>query len=111
MNHLKNKVHVAIESLFYFSNEFPKGDLQDLFRQAHNRSKLEQHKSLAQFIQDATQIVKEEIQELSMELQHLFKPFESVLTWAEDHELREGALSGAVDGVLLIVAQISTFIG
>nr|P0CU67.1 RecName: Full=Atrochrysone carboxylic acid synthase; Short=ACAS; AltName: Full=Cladofulvin biosynthesis cluster protein G; AltName: Full=Non-reducing polyketide synthase claG [Fulvia fulva] len=110
-NHLENKVHAATESLFYFSNEFPKRDLQDLFRQAHTRSKLAQHKCLAQFIQDATQTVKQEIQGLSMKLQHLFKPLESVLTWAEDHELREGALSGAIDGVLLIVAQMTTLIG
>ncbi|ETI19899.1 hypothetical protein G647_08914 [Cladophialophora carrionii CBS 160.54] len=97
--------------LLYFSNEFPKEDLQHLFRCLHNHSKDRRHTILAQFIHEATLAIKDEIRHLSTELKQLIPPFDSILTWAENTELREGLICGAVDGVLLTVVQLAIYIG
>ena len=97
--------------LLYFSNEFPKDDLQDLLRRLHNHSKDKRHTALAQFINEATWAVKDEIRRLPTELKQLIPPFGTVLSWAENTELREGPICGAVDGVLLVVLQLATYIG
>ncbi|KAF2178414.1 putative polyketide synthase [Zopfia rhizophila CBS 207.26] len=97
--------------LVYFSNELPRDDLQDLFRRLHNHSKDKRHPILAQFINEATWAVKDEVWRLPTELKQLIPPFETVLSWAENTELREGLICGAVDGVLLVVIQLATYIG
>lgn len=95
----------------YFSNEFPKGELQNIFRQVHNYSKDRRYRPLADFIQEATIVAKEEIQNLPAEARALFPAFDSILSWSGNSKLREGLLCGAVDGALLVVAQISIYIG
>lgn len=97
--------------LVYFSNEYPKEDLQDLFRRLHNHSKDKHHPVLAQFINEATWAVKDEIRRLPTEQRQIIPPFETVLSWAENSELQKGQICGAVDGVLLIVVQLATYIG
>ncbi|KAH8701023.1 putative polyketide synthase [Talaromyces proteolyticus] len=97
--------------LIYFSNEFPRDDLQDLFRRIHNQSKDKSHSILAQFIKEATLAIKDEIRHLPTELKQIIPPFDTLLSWAEDNELREGSMCGAVDGVLLIVVQLAAYIG
>lgn len=97
--------------LLYFGNEFPKDDLQSLFRRLHNHSKDKSHPSLAHFIEEATCAIKDEIRRLPTELRQSIPPFESLLSWAEETELREGMLCGAVDGVLLVIAQMAAIIG
>lgn len=97
--------------IIYFSNEFPRDDLQGVLRKLHNHSKDRRHTVLAQFIADATRSVKEEIRTLPKALKACFKPFSTLFQWAEDTELREGPLNGAVDGVLLSVLQLATYIG
>lgn len=94
----------------YFSNEFPKEDLQDLFRRLHNHSKDTHHPLLARFIHEATLAVKDEVRRLPTELKQLIPPFETLFSWVENTELREGLICGAVDGVLLIVVQLATYI-
>ena len=96
--------------VIYFTNEFPKEDLTDIYRILHNQSKDNRHRLLAQFIFDATKAVKSEISQLPSSLRQLIPPFETLFDWAENLELRDGLLCGAVDGVLLILAQISTYI-
>ena len=97
--------------LVYFSNEFPRDDLQDLFRGLHNHSKDNRHSILAQFIIETTWAIKDEVRRLPTELKQLIPPFETILNWAENTELREGLICGAVDGVLLVVIQLATYIG
>ncbi|KUJ11670.1 putative polyketide synthase [Mollisia scopiformis] len=97
--------------LVYFSNEFPREDLQDLFRRLNNHSKDRHHPVLARFISEVTWAVKDEIRRLPTELKQLFSPFDTVFSWADDTKLRDGLLCGAVDGVLLIVVQLATYIG
>ena len=96
--------------LIYFSNEFPKEDLQSIFRQVHSLSKDRSHPLLARFLTEATIAVKEEIARLPSKHRQLFSPFESLLAWAEDTDLRTGILCGAVDGVLLVLTQVAAYI-
>lgn len=95
----------------YFSNEFPREDLQTLFRHLHNHSKNETHVALGRFLHEATAVVKDEIRDLPAGLQHLIPTFDTVLSWADDPTLREGRLCGAIDGVLLTVLQLALYIG
>lgn len=97
--------------VIYFGNELPKEDLQDVFRKLHLHSKDRRHPLLARFIAESTQAIKEEARRLPSDLKHIIPPFDTVLTWAEHNDLREGPLCGAVDGVLLTIAQIGTYIG
>lgn len=97
--------------LIYFSNEFPRDNLQNLFRRLHNHSKDKHHHILARFISEATGAVKDEVRQLPPELKQLIPPFETILSWAENVELREGLICGAVDGVLLVVVQLAAYIG
>ncbi|KID65403.1 Non-reducing polyketide synthase [Metarhizium brunneum] len=98
-------------NFIYFSNEFPKGDLQDLLRLLHSHSKDKHHPVLAQFIDEATRAVKDEVRALPSELKDLIPSFTTILSWAEDGGLREGLICGAVDGVLLVVVQLAAYIG
>ncbi|KAL9079974.1 MAG: hypothetical protein Q9157_001171 [Trypethelium eluteriae] len=97
--------------LLFFSNEFPRDDLQDLFRRLHSHSKDKHHLILARFINEATWAIKDEVRRLPTELKRLIPPFETILSWAEDTGLREGLICGAVDGVLLVMVQLATYIG
>jgi monodictyphenone polyketide synthase len=106
-----SEVGLSKMAILYFSNEFPRENLQDIFRLLHNHSKDRRHPLLAHFINEATFAVKNEIQKLPTQVKQLIPPFATLLSWAEKTELREGLLCGAVDGVLLIVAQLATYIG
>ncbi|RMZ83617.1 hypothetical protein DV738_g925, partial [Chaetothyriales sp. CBS 135597] len=97
--------------LIYFSNEFPKEDLRDVFRLLHNHSKNARNTLLAQFLTEATRAVKDEVRRLPSELKQLIPPFQTLLSWVENTELREGLLCGSIDGVLLVIAQIGSYIG
>jgi monodictyphenone polyketide synthase len=95
----------------YFGNELPAEDLQDVFRRLHLHSKNAEHSLLASFISTSTQAIKEEVKLLPSETRKYIPPFDSILSWAEYTELRDGILCGAIGGVLLVVAQIATYIG
>ena len=95
----------------YFSNEFPHDDLQDLFRHLHNHSKAARHSILANFINETNLALHDEVRRLPTALKALIPPFETVFTLADDAELRKGPLSGSVDGILLCVVELATFIG
>lgn len=97
--------------LVYFSNDFSKDDLLDVFRRLHNHSKDKHFPILAQFIYEATWAIKDEVRQLPTELKQLIPPFNTLLAWAENPELREGLICGAVDGVLLVVVQLAAYIG
>lgn len=98
-------------TLAYFSNEFPPDDLQDLTRRLHNHSKDKRYHVLARFLDETTAALRSEIRDLPTELRSLLPPFESILDLVDYPELREGPLSGSIDGVLLSVIQLATFIG
>ena len=61
--------------LVYFSNDFPKDDLPDVFRRLHNHGKDKHFPILAQFIHEATWAIKDEVRQLPTELKQLIPPF------------------------------------
>ncbi|KAI9376384.1 hypothetical protein BJX61DRAFT_392728 [Aspergillus egyptiacus] len=97
--------------LLYFSNEFPKDDLQGLFRRLHNHTKDRQHSILARFVDETTLAIRDEVRQLPTSVKSLVPAFETVLNLADYPELRKGPLSGSLDGVLLCVLEIATLIG
>ncbi|KAL5341617.1 hypothetical protein BJX70DRAFT_405821 [Aspergillus crustosus] len=97
--------------LLYFSNEYPKDDLQGLYRGLHNHSKDRQHPILARFIDETTRVVHDEVRRLPISVKALVPAFESVLNLVDYPELRKGPLGGSLDGVLLCVLEIATLIG
>lgn len=97
-------------NLIYFSNEFPSDDLSYLLRRLHNHSKHRKHPILGRFLNEATRALREEVSQLRAELAHLVPTFESVTTLAGESELRKGPLCGSIDGVLLCVLQLGTYI-
>jgi monodictyphenone polyketide synthase len=98
-------------TLGYFSNEFPHDDLKDLSRQLYNHSKDRRHPLLARLIDEVTLALRDEVRSLPATLRRLVPPFETVFTLIDYAELRSGPLGGSVDGVLLCVVQLATFIG
>ena len=97
--------------LVYFSNEFPQDDLQHLFRRLYVHSKDKRHTLLAQFIDEATLAIRDEVSRLPATWKALFPPFQTIFDLADDAELRKGALCGSIDGLLLCAVQLATFIG
>lgn len=97
--------------LIHFSNEFPHDDLQGLFRRLHNHSKDRRHPILTKFIDEATLAIRDEVRRLPAELKELIPPFETILNFADQSELRKGPLCGSVDGLLLCVVELATYIG
>ena len=97
--------------VIYFGNEFPPDDLQYLFRRFHIHNQNKQHSLLAQFIDRATSVVREEVRHLPAELKKLLPPFRTIFDLADDAELRRGPLCGSIDGVLLCLVQLASFIG
>ena len=98
-------------NLIYFSNEFPSEDLSSLFARLRNSSKRHNHPVLGRFLDEATQALREEVGSLRAELSQLVPAFESVTSLAANLELRKGPLCGSIDGVLLCVLQLATYIG
>ncbi|KAF3058488.1 Conidial yellow pigment biosynthesis polyketide synthase [Daldinia childiae] len=69
------------------------------------------HSVLARFIQEATSAVAEEVRFLSADVRALVPPFESVLNLASLSDTHKGPLGGAIEGVLLCVAELASLIG
>ncbi|KAL8906239.1 MAG: hypothetical protein Q9207_002161 [Kuettlingeria erythrocarpa] len=97
--------------LVHFSNEFPNDDLKDLYRRLHTHSKDKKHLILAAFLDEATSAVKEEVQRLPRSLKDLIPTFETILNFVDHPKLRQGPLGGSVEGILLCVLEIATFVG
>lgn len=97
--------------LAYFSNEFPKDDLQGLMRQLHTHSRDRRHPILAQFLDEATLAIREEVRQLPVPLRALIPPFETILNFSDFTALRTGPLCGSIDGILLCTVELGTFIG
>ncbi|KAI1810485.1 ketoacyl-synt-domain-containing protein [Poronia punctata] len=97
--------------VLYFSNEHPHGEIQHFFRKLHTHSKDRNHPTLARFIDEATIAIRDEVRQLPAFLRDLIPHFESILNFGDWTELRNGPFSGAIDGVLLCIAEIGSLIG
>ncbi|KAI3545136.1 beta-ketoacyl synthase domain-containing protein [Colletotrichum abscissum] len=95
--------------LIFFSNEFPPAESQTL-RRLYLDSKDKRHPHLSRFLEEATAAVRDEVEKLPLDLRRLVPYFESVQSLLADRKLRRGVLSGSIDGVLLCIIQIGSFI-
>lgn len=98
-------------NIVHFSNEFPDDDQQTLFREFLGHSKDRNHPVLGNFLDESTRAIREEIRFLPAALKSLIPPFESILNFVDFSELRKGSLSGSIDGIILCIVEIGTFIG
>lgn len=97
--------------LIYFSNEFPRDDLQTLFREIQTHSKDRRHPILAHFLEEATLVVHEEARLLPNILRNLIPPFKSILNFADFANLHKGQLRGSIDGIILCTIELCILIG
>ena len=104
MNDNKKKV-------LFFSNEFPNEDIRNLFRRLHRHAKDKRFRLLATFLDEAKFAIKEEVSKLPQHLQTLIPPFDSILTLADNGELREGCVKSAVEAALLMTLELGMLIG
>ncbi|KAH2544610.1 hypothetical protein KXW97_001873 [Aspergillus fumigatus] len=95
----------------YFGNELPQDGIQGICRRLHTYTKDRRYPLLARFIEESTWAVHDEVRQLHAAQKALVSPFESVLHLAEQPELCRGPLCGSIEGVLLCVIQLGTFIG
>ena len=96
--------------LVYFSNEFPHDDLPNLLREIHQHSKDRRHPILAQFLEEATLAIRDEVRNLPGTLRTLIPPFETILNFSDFTELRRSQLCGSIDGILLCAVELGTLI-
>lgn len=98
--------------IVHFHNEFPYDDQQLMFREILAHSKDRSHPVLAQFLDEATRAIREEIRLLPSALKATIPPFESVLNFVDFAELRKSnQLNNSVEGVILCIIELGTFIG
>lgn len=98
--------------IVHFHNEFPYDDQQLMFREILAHSKDRSHPVLAQFLDEATRAIREEIRLLPSALKATIPPFESVLSFVDFAELRKSnQLNNSVEGVILCIIELGTFIG
>lgn len=96
--------------LTYFSNEFPPDDIATILRNIRFLAQDKRHPVLESFLLKATEAVRREIELLPGELRNTFPAFPCITSLWGEHELRQGSLSGAIDGVLLCVVQLGIYI-
>lgn len=97
--------------LVFFSNEFPRDDLEDLFRRLQRHSKDKRFRFLAEFLKECTGVINEESLKLPQPLQSLLPPVQTVLSLVENPQFRVGPLGGALESALLCILEIGMFIG
>lgn len=97
--------------IVHFHNEFPFDDLATMYREILAHSRDRGHPVLAQFLDEATLALREEIRLLPAALRAIIPPFESVLDFADFKDLLKGPLAASVEGILLIVLELGIFVG
>ncbi|KAF9889867.1 hypothetical protein FE257_006957 [Aspergillus nanangensis] len=97
--------------LFYFSNAFPPDNLPGLFRRLRRQSKTQGHAFLRAFIAHSTTVLHEEIRQLPEYLRSVLPPFDNALDLGELQNWKRGPLAGSLEGILLCLLDIATFIG
>lgn len=99
------------QTLVFFRNDFPSGNLEEMTRRLYRHSKDRRFSLLALFLDDCTAVLKDEVARLPQYLKERFPHFDHVLTLADNDELRDGPLCAAMGGVLLCVLQLGVMIG
>lgn len=97
-------------SLVYFSNQLPWDHLGTHLRRLQALSKDRRHAILKAFFDEATYVLHGEVAQLPAALQAEIQPFESIVDFGFQSQLRDGQLGGSFEGVLLCLLQLGTYI-
>ncbi|AEO66245.1 polyketide synthase [Thermothielavioides terrestris NRRL 8126] len=95
----------------FFGTDFPNDDVLQLLRKLHICTQDRRYPVVTRFIDEVNRAIRDEVRQLPGELRSLMPHFQSVLHLWEDTKLRQGPLGGSVDGTLLCVLQLASFIG
>jgi len=97
--------------LILFSNELLGDDLAEVLGRLHFHSKDKKHAYLSEFLQHATIAFRDEVGKLSDVNKSQVPYLESIHELCNHDDLRTGNISGAIEGVILVVLQIGLLIG
>lgn len=97
--------------VIFFGSDFPNDDVGQLLRRLYRCAKDRRYPVMARFVDEVTLAVRDEVRELPGHLGSLMPPFQSVLHLWDEAEVRRGPLGESVDGTLLCVLQLASFIG
>ena len=95
----------------FFGNNFPNDDLKDLFRRLTRHSKDVRFRTLAAFLETATNTLKDEIVKLPPHARDEAPHFDNFLGLVEHGDFRGGALSAAMESATLTTLQLAMVIG
>lgn len=98
--------------LVFFGNDFPSGNIPDLFRRLHRWSKDKKFYVLALFMEECVATVNHEIGQLSQIVPSELNTFQNILGLVEGWEAtRLTPVGGAVETALLCILQLGMLIG
>ncbi|RFU27286.1 hypothetical protein B7463_g9051, partial [Scytalidium lignicola] len=95
----------------FFGNNFPNDDLKDLFRRLSRLSKDVRFRTLAAFLDTATNTLKDEIVKLPPPARDEAPHFDNILGLVEHGDFRGSALSAAMESATLTTLQLAMVIG
>ncbi|GAB7352923.1 hypothetical protein MBLNU459_g3506t2 [Dothideomycetes sp. NU459] len=95
----------------FFGNSFPNDDLKELFRRISRHSKDVRFRTLAAFLDTATDTLKGEVLKLPPHARDEAPHFDNFLGLVEHGDFRGGALSAAMESATLTTMQLAMVIG
>lgn len=98
--------------LVFFGNDFPSGNIPDLFRRLHRWSKDKKFRVLALFMEECVATINHEIDQLSQQLPAELTSVQNMLGLVDVWEAsRFTSVGGAVETALLCILQLGMLIG
>ena len=108
---VKAETEADSAEVVFFGNSFPNDDLKDLFRRLSRHSKDVRFRTLAAFLDTATNTLKAEIVKLPPHARDEAPHFDNFLGLVEHGDFRGGALSAAMESAALTTLQLAMVIG
>ncbi|KAL4948108.1 ketoacyl-synt-domain-containing protein [Aspergillus filifer] len=98
-------------TLWYFGNEFPNDDVNELFRYLLQHSKDRRFRILSAYLEESTLVLQGEIARLPHHVRSRVPHFDSIVTLSEEGYLRDLGLGAAMESAFLLVLQLGLLIG
>jgi asperthecin polyketide synthase len=98
-------------TLWYFGNELPNDDVNELFRHLLQHSKDRRFRILSAYLEESTLVLQNEIARLPHHVRSRVPHFDNIATLFEEGHLRDLGLGAAMESARLLVLQLGLFIG
>ncbi|KAL4983906.1 ketoacyl-synt-domain-containing protein [Aspergillus falconensis] len=98
-------------TLWYFGNEFPNDDVNELFRHLLQHSKDRRFRTLSAYLEESTLVLQDEIARLPHVVRSRVPHFDNIVTLSEEGYLRDLGLGAAMESAFLLVLQLGLLIG